>query len=40
MTKERRAIPTWWSEGGCVVAPAVRMRAFAFNGKSQRALVM
>jgi predicted Zn-dependent protease len=40
MTRERRAIPTWWSEGGCVVAPAVRMRAFAFNGKSQRALVM
>jgi len=39
MTKERRAIPTWWSAGGCVVAPAVRMRAFAFNGKSQRALV-
>ncbi len=38
MTKERRAIPTWWSEGGCCVAPAVRMRAFAFNGKSQRAL--
>ncbi len=40
MTKERRAVPTWWSEGGCVVSPAVRMRAFAFNGKSQRALVM
>jgi len=39
MTAERRAIPTWWSDGGCVVAPAVRMRAFAFNGKSQRALV-
>ncbi len=39
MTRERRAVPTWWSEGGCVVAPAVRMRAFMFNGKSQRSVV-
>ena len=38
MTRERAAIPTWWSDGGSVVAPAVRMRAFAFNGRSQRTL--
>ncbi len=36
MTRARTAIPTWWSDGGSTVAPAVRMRAFAFNGKSQR----
>ena len=39
MTRERSAIPTWWSEGGCVVTPAVRMRAFMFNGRSQRSAV-
>jgi PmbA protein len=35
MTRERAAIPTWWSTGGSVVAPAVRMRGFLFNGRSQ-----
>jgi PmbA protein len=40
MTRERRAIPTWWSEGGCVVAPAVRMRGFMFNGRSQRPVTL
>jgi len=38
MTKDRAAIPTWWSDGGSVVTPAVRMRGFAFNGRSQRAV--
>lgn len=35
MTKARQAIPTWWSDAGACVAPAVRMRAVCFNGKSQ-----
>jgi predicted Zn-dependent protease len=35
MTRTRRAVPTWWSDAGAFVAPAVRMRAFRFNGKSQ-----
>jgi predicted Zn-dependent protease len=35
MTRARRAIPTWWSEAGACVVPAVRMRAVVFNGKSQ-----
>jgi predicted Zn-dependent protease len=35
MTRSRKAIPTFWSDAGAVVAPAVRMRAFRFNGKSQ-----
>ena len=35
MTKERRALPTWWSDGGAVVAPAIRIRGFRFNGGSQ-----
>jgi predicted Zn-dependent protease len=34
MTRERTAIPSWWG-GGTVVAPAVRMRGFMFNGRSQ-----
>jgi predicted Zn-dependent protease len=38
MTRARAAIPSWWSDGGSTVAPAVRMRGFAFNGKSQRTL--
>ena len=38
MTRDRSAIPTWWTDGGSVVAPAVRMRGFFFNGRSQRAL--
>ena len=35
MTRARAAVPTWWSGGGACVAPAIRMRAFRFNGKSQ-----
>jgi predicted Zn-dependent protease len=35
MTRTRRAVSTWWSDAGAFVAPAVRMRAFRFNGKSQ-----
>jgi predicted Zn-dependent protease len=35
MTRERSAIPSWWSTGGSIVAPAVRMRGFMFNGRSQ-----
>jgi PmbA protein len=38
MTRERKAIPTWWSDDGAIVAPAVRMRAFRFNGASQAVL--
>jgi len=35
MTRERKAVPTWWSESGAFVSPAVRIRAWRFNGKSQ-----
>jgi PmbA protein len=35
MTRGRAAIPTWWSDAGATVAPAIRMRAFHFNGRSQ-----
>jgi predicted Zn-dependent protease len=35
MTRERKAVPTGWSDAGAFVAPAVRLRAFRFNGKSQ-----
>ena len=35
MTRARKAIPTWWSDDGAIVAPAVRMRAWRFNGASQ-----
>ena len=31
-TRGRKAIPTWWSEDGAIVTPAVRMRGFRFNG--------
>jgi predicted Zn-dependent protease len=34
-TRDRKAVPTWWSEDGAIVAPAVRMRGFRFNGASQ-----
>jgi predicted Zn-dependent protease len=34
-TRALSAIPTWWSELGSCVVPAVRMRAFRFNGRSQ-----
>jgi PmbA protein len=37
MTRARKAVPTFWSDAGAVVAPAVRMRAFRFNGKSAEA---
>jgi PmbA protein len=35
MTRERKAIPTWWSDVGAFVAPAIRIRALRFNGRSQ-----
>ncbi len=35
MTAARRAVPTWWSDAGALVAPAIRMRQFHFNGRSQ-----
>ena len=35
MTRERKAIPTYWSDAGAVVVPAVRLRSFRFNGRSQ-----
>ena len=35
MTRERKAIPTWWSDSGAFVSPAVRIRGWRFNGKSQ-----
>jgi predicted Zn-dependent protease len=35
MTRTRKPVPTWWSDAGAFVAPAVRMRAFRFNGRSQ-----
>jgi PmbA protein len=38
MTRARSAIPTWWSDAGATVVPAIRMRAFRFNGKSQERL--
>jgi PmbA protein len=34
-TRERKAIPTFWSDAGAVAAPAIRMRGFRFNGRSQ-----
>ena len=36
MTRARKAIPTFWSDAGAVAAPAIRIRAFRFNGKSQQ----
>ena len=35
LTRARAAIPTSWSDAGAYVVPAVRMRAFQFNGRSQ-----
>lgn len=35
MTAAQRAVPTWWSDAGAIVAPAIRMRQFHFNGRSQ-----
>ncbi len=37
MTRGRKAIPTFWSDAGAVVAPALRIRALRFNGRSQQA---
>jgi predicted Zn-dependent protease len=34
-TGARKAIPTWWSDAGAFVAPAIRTRALRFNGRSQ-----
>jgi predicted Zn-dependent protease len=38
MTRERKAVPTWWSDSGAFVSPAVRIRGWRFNGKSQEAV--
>jgi PmbA protein len=35
MTHSRKAVPTWWSDVGAFVAPAIRIRALEFNGRSQ-----
>ena len=35
MTRERKAVPTWWSDAGAYVSPAVRIRGWRFNGRSQ-----
>jgi predicted Zn-dependent protease len=32
----REAVPTWWSEGGAVVAPTVLLRGFHFTGNVAR----
>jgi predicted Zn-dependent protease len=34
-TRSRTPVPTWWSEAGACAVPAVRMRGFRFNGRSQ-----
>ena len=34
-TGTRKAIPTWWSDAGAFVAPAIRTRALRVNGRSQ-----
>jgi predicted Zn-dependent protease len=34
-TRARKAVPTWWSDAGAFVSPAVRIRALRFNGRSQ-----
>jgi predicted Zn-dependent protease len=35
MTSRRVAVPTWWSASGACVVPAVRIRGFKLNGRSQ-----
>jgi predicted Zn-dependent protease len=35
MTRARKAVPTSWSDDGAIVAPAIRIRGFRFNGASQ-----
>jgi PmbA protein len=37
MTRTRKAVPTYWSDAGAFVAPAIRIRRFRFNGRSQEA---
>ncbi|MBI2893670.1 MAG: TldD/PmbA family protein [Deltaproteobacteria bacterium] len=32
-TRERRAVPSWYSDGGAHVAPAILVRAFRFTGE-------
>jgi predicted Zn-dependent protease len=39
MTRARRAVPTSWSDSGAFVCPAVRIRGWRFNGKSQETMV-
>jgi PmbA protein len=34
-TRAQAAVPTWASDGATIAAPAVRLRAWRFNGKSQ-----
>jgi PmbA protein len=36
MTRGRKAVPTWWSDAGAYVSPAVRIRGWHFNGASQK----
>ena len=38
MTRQRKAVPTWWSDAGAFVSPAVRIRGWRFNGRSQEAV--
>jgi len=35
MTRSRQAVATAWSDAGAHIVPAIRMRGFRFNGKSQ-----
>ena len=35
MTRDRKAVPTGWSDAGAHVVPAIRMRGFRFSGASQ-----
>jgi predicted Zn-dependent protease len=37
MTRARKAVPTGWSDAGAFVSPAVRVRGWRFNGRSQEA---
>jgi PmbA protein len=36
-TRALTPVPTWWSDAGACVVPAVRIRGFQFNGRSQAA---
>ncbi|MBD3234290.1 MAG: TldD/PmbA family protein [candidate division Zixibacteria bacterium] len=35
ISKEQQAINTWWSDVGCVVAPAIMISNFNFSGKTE-----